>query len=176
MSAFTYLLDTNMFSYIAKGNSAAARRKWRRLSADRETAVCISVIAEAEVRCMAKHVPSRERADGIEGLLANLRILLWGSEEAAAYARTQAQLEAKGVTLFAMDILIAEQAIAADAVLVTRDQIFEQVPDLPSTANWASDLWSSAQYAIVAPSCATPFEFSAIVSAMVDTTPTPPSA
>jgi len=141
MSASTYLLDTNTFSYIAKGNSAAARREWIRLSGDRETTVCISVITEAEVRYgMAKHALSRERAEAIEGLLANMQILPWGSEEAAAYARTRAQLEAKGVTLSAMDMLIAAQAIAASAVLVTRDKIFEQVPDLQATVNWATDL------------------------------------
>ena len=141
MSASTYLLDTNMFSYIAKGNSAAARREWIRLSGDRETAVCISVITEAEVRYgMAKHALSRERAEAIEGLLANVQILPWGSEEAAAYGRSRAQLEAKGVTLSAMDMLIAAQAIAASAVLVTRDKVFEQVPDLHATVNWATDL------------------------------------
>jgi tRNA(fMet)-specific endonuclease VapC len=141
MSESTYLLDTNMFSYIAKGNSPAARREWLRLSQDRETAVCISVITEAEVRYgMAKHALSRERADAIEGLLANLQILPWGSEEAASYAQTRAQLERTGVTLSAMDMLIAAQAVVAGAVLVTRDKIFEQVPDLHATVNWATDL------------------------------------
>jgi tRNA(fMet)-specific endonuclease VapC len=141
MSESSYLLDTNMFSYIAKGNSPAARREWFRLSRDRETAVCISVITEAQVRYgMAKHSLSRERADAMEGLLANLQILPWGSEEAAAYARTRAQLEAKGVTLSAMNMLIAAQAIAAGAILVTRDKIFEQVPDLQATVNWATGL------------------------------------
>jgi tRNA(fMet)-specific endonuclease VapC len=141
MSESTYLLDTNMFSYIAKGNSPAARREWLRLSQDREAAVCISVITEAEVRYgLAKHALSRERADAIEGLLANLQILPWGSEEAGAYARTRVQLEEKGVTLSAMDMLIAAQAIAAGAVLVTRDKIFEHVSDLHATVNWAIDL------------------------------------
>ena len=37
-------------------------------------------------------------------------------------------------------LLIAAQAIAADAVLVTRDKIFEHVSDLHSTVNWAIDL------------------------------------
>ena len=141
MSESIYLLDTNMFSYIAKGNSPAARRKWLKLSQDREAAIGISVITEAEVRYgLAKHALSRERAEAIEGLLANLQILPWGSDEAAAYARTRAQLEDKGVTLSVMDMLIAAQAIAADAVLVTRDKIFQLVSDLHATANWATDL------------------------------------
>lgn len=103
--------------------------------------MCISVITEAEVRYgLAKHALSRERADAIEGLLANLQILPWGSEEAAAYARTRAELEAKGVTLSAMDMLIAAQAIAAGAILITRDKIFQHVSDLLGTVNWATDL------------------------------------
>ena len=56
-------------------------------------------------------------------MLANLQIISWGSEEAAAYARTRARLEAKGVTLSALDMLIAAQAVAAGAVLVTRQSI-----------------------------------------------------
>ena len=141
MSEPTYLLDTNMLSYILKGKSPAARREWLRLSQDREAAVCISVITEAEVRYgLAKHSLSRERADAIEGLLANLQILPWGSEEAAAYARTRVQLERSGVTLSAMDMLFAAQAVAAGAVLVTRDKVFEHVSELHSTANWATDL------------------------------------
>jgi len=141
MSESNYLLDTNMFSYIAKGNSSAARREWLRLSQDREATVCISVITEAEVGYgLAKRSLSRERADAIEGLLANLQILPWGLEEAAAYARTRAQLEGEGVTLSVMDMLIAAQAIAVGAILVTRDRIFEHVSELHATVNWANDL------------------------------------
>ena len=93
MSESTYLLDTSMFSYIAK-DSPAACPEWLHLARDRETAMCISVITEAEIRYgMAKHVLSRERADAIEGLLANLQILLWGSKEVAAYARARPSLK-----------------------------------------------------------------------------------
>ena len=141
MSESVYLLDTNMFSYIAKGNSPAARREWLRLAQNRDAAVCISVVTEAEVRYgMAKHALSPERANAIEGLLANLQILPWGSEEATAYARTRVQLEGKGVTLSAMDMLIAAHAISAGAVLVTHDKIFERIPNLQATVDWATDL------------------------------------
>ncbi len=141
MSDSLYLLDTNMFSYIAKGNSPAARSEFLRLSEDRDATVSISVITEAEVRYgIAKHALSRKREAAIEGMLANLQIISWGSEEAAAYARTRARLEAKGVTLSALDMLIAAQAVAAGAVLVTRDRVFEYVEDLCATVNWATDL------------------------------------
>jgi predicted nucleic acid-binding protein len=39
-----------------------------------------------------------------------------------------------------MDMLIAAQAIAAGAVLVTGDKIFARVDDLHATVNWATDI------------------------------------
>ena len=137
----SYLLDTNTFSYIAKGSSPAARAEFQRLAQDPSAILCISVITEAEVRYgMAKRALSPNRRSAIEGLFANLQILPWGSDEAAAYARAKAKLETQGITVAAMDMLIAAQAIAAGAVLVTRDDIFTKVDDLDATVNWATDL------------------------------------
>ena len=51
-----------------------------------------------------------------------------------------AKLEARGITVESMDLLIAAQAIAAGAVLVTNDKIFAHVEDLRATVNWANDL------------------------------------
>ena len=137
----TYVLDTHMFRCVAKESSPTARREFMRLSQDREASICISVITEAEVRYgMAKHSLSRARQSAIEGLFANLQILPWGCDEAAAYARTRAQLEAGGISVAVIDMRIAAQAIAAGAVLVTRDKIFEPIDDLEATVNWATDL------------------------------------
>ena len=136
----TYLLDTNTFSYIAKGSSASARAEFQRLAQDRTAALCISAITEAEVRYgMAKRAVSRERRSAIEGLFALLHILPWGSPEAAVYGRFRATLEAKGTTIALMDMLIAAQAIAAGAILVTRDKVFVHADDL-ATVDWATDL------------------------------------
>jgi tRNA(fMet)-specific endonuclease VapC len=137
----TYLLDTNTFSYIAKGSSQAARAEFQRLAQDPTSVICISAITEAEVRYgMAKHSLSRARRSAIEGLFANLRILQWGSDEAATYGEVRAKLESRGITVSAMDMLIATQAITVQAVLVSRDSIFARVDDLTAIANWATDL------------------------------------
>lgn len=134
-----YLLDTNMFSYIARGNSPAARAEFLRLSQDREATLCISVITEAEVRYgMEKRALSPGRRQAIEGLFGNLQILPWGSDEAAAFARTKVKLEDRGITLATMDLLIAAQCIAAKAVMVTHDKAFALAG--MSIADWASDL------------------------------------
>lgn len=44
--------------------------------------------------------------------------------------------EAKGVSLVPLDMMIAAQAIAAGAVLITRDKAFSRVPDPLKTENW----------------------------------------
>ena len=137
----TYLLDTNMFSYIVNGRSPAARSEFRRLSQDRNAVVCISSMTEAEVRYgLAKRSPSAARRSAIEGLLAHLEILPWDSEAASVYAITRAKLEPKGITVSFMDFMIAVHAIAVGAVLVTNDSVFTHIEDLNDLVNWATDI------------------------------------
>lgn len=137
--SITYLLDTNTLSYIAKGKSPAARRRLESVG-DQDT-VCISVVTEAELRYgLARRPTAHVLRAAIEGLLFKLRILPWGSPEAAAYGGLRAKLEAAGLTLATMDMMIAAQAMAAGAVLVTNDRAFAHVEDLPETENWVSDL------------------------------------
>ncbi len=140
----TYLLDTNMLSYIAKGTSPAARAEFRRLATDSDAQLCVSVITEAEVRYgMAKRALSPARCSAIEGLFANLEILPWGSEEAAIYAKAKAALEAQGIGFSLMDFLIGVQAAAAGAVLVSRDTVFPNIAEIMginAIVNWATDL------------------------------------
>ena len=141
---FLYMLDTNTFSYIATGVSAAARAEFIRLQNDAEAQLCISSITEAEVRYgMAKRGLGASRVRAIEGLLATLEILSWDSECAAVYGLGRASVEAQGLTVSAMDMLIGAHAASVDAVLVTRDQIFSRIAEalgLTATVNWASDL------------------------------------
>jgi len=135
----TYLLDTNTLSYIAKGKSPAART--RLLSLHAGDVVCISSITEAEVRYgLAKRPQAQALRAAIEGLLFKFRILPWGSREAAEYGKLRAKLESVGAILSELDLLIAAQAIAAEAVLVTNDKALARIKDLHGTENWATDI------------------------------------
>lgn len=135
----TYLLDTNTVSHIAKGKSPAARVRLEALG-DEEIA-CISSITEAELRYgLAKRPSAHALRAAIEALLFKLRILPWGSREAAAYGGLRARLEAAGLTLSELDLQIAAHAVAVGAVLVTNDKAFLHVEDLRATANWALDI------------------------------------
>jgi tRNA(fMet)-specific endonuclease VapC len=135
----TYLLDTNTVSYIAKGRSAAARARLEQVG--EEETVCISSVTEAEIRYgLAKRPAARALRAAMEALLLKLRILPWGSKEAAAYGCLREKLEAEGITLSEFDLQIAAHAIALGAVLVTNDKAFLHMKDLGATVNWASDL------------------------------------
>jgi len=134
-----YLLDTNTLSYIANGKSQAARSRLASLRAG-ET-VCISSITEAEVRYgLAKRPQAHRLHTAVEALLFKLQIIPWGSEEAVAYGRLRAKLEAAGTVVSELDLQIAAHAIAVGAVLVTNDKALRRIKELNGTVNWASDI------------------------------------
>ncbi len=122
-----------------KGNSPAARRELAALLP--YEIACISTITEAEIRYgLAKCSNAQVLTQLIEGFFAKIQILDWGRDEALAYGKLRANQEAMGKTLGNLDLLIAAHAIATGAILVTNDKALMQLPDLPTTLNWASDL------------------------------------
>jgi tRNA(fMet)-specific endonuclease VapC len=132
-------MDTNMVRYIVRGKSQAARMKLAGLKDDEIG--CISAITEAEIRYgLAKMPSAHSLRAAIDGFLAKIQILPWGSDEALAYGELRAELEASGKTLGNLDMLIAAQAIAVGAILVSHDKAFLQVTDLRGMVDWAADL------------------------------------
>jgi tRNA(fMet)-specific endonuclease VapC len=128
-----------MVSYMVKGRSAAARA--RLLGLEDDEVACISVVTEAEIRYgLAKRPESTALAGLMDGFLAGIRVLPWGRDEATAYGVVRAGLERKGASLGSMDMMIAAQAVAVGAVLVTNDQAFGQVESIERVENWATDL------------------------------------
>jgi tRNA(fMet)-specific endonuclease VapC len=98
-------------------------------------------ITEGEIRYgLAKLPKDSLRRSAVEGFLAKLQIMPWGSAEAAAYGELRAKQESSGKPLASLDMLIAAHAIAVDAILVTNDRAFRQVRELPGIVNWAADL------------------------------------
>jgi tRNA(fMet)-specific endonuclease VapC len=140
----SYLLDTNMVSYIVSGASEAARAQLLRL--DGKSAVYVSAISEAELRFgMAKGPKHATRIAMMERFLAKATVLSWGREEAVAYGELRAELEAAGSPLVALDTLIAAHALAIDAVLVTHDKAFYKLNKTGlerglQVVDWAIDL------------------------------------
>lgn len=134
-----YLLDTNMVSYIVRGRSSAARTRLLGLKDDE--IACISAVTEAEIQYgLAKRPHATALKLLMDGFLASIRILPWGRDEAQAYGVLRARLEAFGITLGNMDMMIAAHAVTTGAVLVTNDKAFGKVNELHATENWAVDL------------------------------------
>lgn len=135
----TYMLDTNMVSYIVKGKSPRARTKLSRLPHDE--VACISSITAAEIYFgLAKRPPTAEFRAAIEGFMAKIRILAWDREEAVVYGALRAKQEASGRILENLDLLIAAHAISVGARLVTHDAVFRQVRELGTIVDWATDI------------------------------------
>ena len=134
-----YMLDTNMVSYIAKGQSQAARA--RMLNLGNDEMVCLSAITEAEIRYgLAKRPEATALRERMDWFLTAVKVLPWGREEAKAYGLLRAKLESSGQPLENMDMQIAAHSVAMGAVLVTNDKAFARVDDLHATVNWATDL------------------------------------
>jgi tRNA(fMet)-specific endonuclease VapC len=123
-----YLLDTNMASYVIKGNVPAVRDRLVKVPMSE---IGISVVTEAELRFGVARKPAATRLKrAVEEFLIRVEILPWDSEAAQHYAMLRGALEDAGAPMGNMDMMIAAQALAAGAVLITHDRVFHRVKQL----------------------------------------------
>jgi tRNA(fMet)-specific endonuclease VapC len=123
-----YLLDTNTVSYVIKGNFPHVRQRLMQVPI-RE--VGISVITEAELRFGVARLPQATKlAIVVEEFLRRVEVLVWDSQAAQRYAQLRAALEERGEPMGNLDLMIAAQAIAAGAILVTNDRGFRRMKGL----------------------------------------------
>ena len=123
-----YLLDTNTVSYVIKGNFPRVRERLRRLPISE---VGISVITEAELLFGVARLPHATKLGiGVEEFLRRVEIFVWDSVAARAYARLRAALEEDGEPMGNLDLMIAAQALAVGAILVSNDRVFRRVKGL----------------------------------------------
>lgn len=121
------MLDTNMVSHLIKGHALVARR----LQSVPIKGVCISAITEAELLFgLAKRPAATRLRKVVNEFLLCTDILGWDTLVAAQYGALRAQLERAGQMLAPMDLMIASHARCEDAILVTNDAVFLQVPKL----------------------------------------------
>jgi tRNA(fMet)-specific endonuclease VapC len=126
--AVRYLLDTNTASYVIKGNFPRVRERLLKVPM---AEVGISVVTEAELRFGMARLPEATRLKTVvEEFLLRVEVLPWNSEAARHYARIRATLEREGEPMGNLDMMIAAQVLAAEAVLVTHDRVFRRVKGL----------------------------------------------
>jgi len=91
----------------------------------------MSAIVAAEIRfgLARRRLPERH-AELVCDLLEVLPVEAFDEQVAKTYGRLRAELQRLGITLAAMDLLIAAHALALERMLVSSDQVFASVPDL----------------------------------------------
>lgn len=131
----TYLLDTNICIYII--NEQPAQVLQRLIQAGRES-LAISTVTVAE---LAFGVAKSTRADSrakLENFLSKFPIVDWDQDAAWIYGNVRKDLEAKGQRIGERDLLLACQALALDATMVTNNtREFERVEGL-KLENWVA--------------------------------------
>jgi tRNA(fMet)-specific endonuclease VapC len=129
-----YLLDTNMASYIIKGNIPSVRRRLLRVPM---AELAISTVTEGELRCGVARMPGGARLEVIVNeFLIRATIIPWTSEAAQQYGRLRSALEHEGQPMGNLDLMIAAHALALGAILVTHDQAFTRIKRL-KVQDWA---------------------------------------
>lgn len=128
-----FLLDTNILIAMTKQRPGLADRL-EQIPAD---AVLLSSVVVAEVEYgIAKSRRRLHNRRVFDALVASFRILPFDAEAARLYGPIRAELEKRGRLIGPYDLMIAAQAKAVDAVLVTDNvQEFGRVEGL-KTANW----------------------------------------
>jgi len=128
-----YLLDTNIASYVIKGNVPHVRENLRRVPM---SDVGISTVTEAELRFGVARRPQAARLElAVEEFLVRVEILAWDSAAARHYAAVRSAMEDSGTPMGNLDMMIAAHALAVVAVLVTHDKVFQRVKHL-KLADW----------------------------------------
>ena len=130
-----YLLDTNICIYII--NQQPAQVLERLIQAGRES-LAISSVTVAE---LAFGVAKSTRADSmpkLQNFLSKFPIVDWDQDAAWVYGPVRKALEAKGQRIGERDLLLACQALALGATMVTNNtREFERIEGL-KLENWAA--------------------------------------
>jgi tRNA(fMet)-specific endonuclease VapC len=128
-----YLLDTNTVSHILKRQPAVLQR----LVTVPIHAIGISAITAGELFYgLSKRPDATNLHLLVHEFLQRVTILPWDHAVAQTYGKLRAQLQSNGITLSPLDMQIAAHAHHIQAILVSSDQAFQQVPHL-ATENWA---------------------------------------
>jgi tRNA(fMet)-specific endonuclease VapC len=123
-----FLLDTNMAGYVIKGSMPRVRERLLKVPMAQ---VAISAVTEAELRFGVARRPEATRLKiAVDEFLLRVEALPWDSEAAQQYAQLRAALERSGQPMGNLDMMIAAQALAVQAILVTNDRAFRKIKQL----------------------------------------------
>jgi tRNA(fMet)-specific endonuclease VapC len=120
-----YLLDTNVVSHIMQGRDTGLLNQLAATSVG-QVAISSVTLAEIEYGLQRRGEPVRLR-NALSQVLLRMDVLPWDEDVAVHYGALCAKLEAQGINLSDMDMMIAAHAVAVGATLVSQDKAFAQV-------------------------------------------------
>jgi tRNA(fMet)-specific endonuclease VapC len=122
-----YMLDTNTVSRLLNADAAVARR----VESVAMASLCVSAITDGELLFgLAKRPDAKRLHIAVRELMRRIDVLPWDSRTADRYGIVRADMVRRGKILAPLDMLIAAHALDMDAVLVSNDQVFREVPGL----------------------------------------------
>lgn len=99
--------------------------------------VAVSAVTQGELKYgLAKRGHPAALSALVHEFLLRVEVLPWTGEVADLYGELRASCQVRGVTLGALDMMIAAQAVAAGAVLVTRDKAFSHLERGLTIEDW----------------------------------------
>jgi len=129
------MLDTNTVSHPLKNNPAVARR----VVAASITSLCISAITQGELLFgLAKRPDATALHVAVRQFLRRVDVLPWDAAASEIYGPARASTQREGRVLAPMDLLIGSHALSIDAVLVTNDRAFAQLPGI-EVEDWTEE-------------------------------------
>jgi len=119
-----YLLDTNIASFIIKGNDAVRRH----LAKIPMAQLAVSSVTEGELRYgVARYPEATQLRRIVEEFLLHVAVLPWDADAARHCGQLRASLEREGQPIGNLDTMIGAHALALGATLVTNDHAFRRI-------------------------------------------------
>ena len=123
-----YMLDTNIVSHIMQGRDAGLLAQLSQIPVGQ--AVMSSVtLAELEYGLHRKGQPEGLK-NALYQVLLRMDVLPWDQPAARCYGRLCCALEAQGINMTDLDMMIAAHCVATDTMLVSRDKAFQTVASI----------------------------------------------
>lgn len=130
-----YLLDTNIVSLFLRGK--ASDRVLGVLSAHPVGTIHVSAISRAEILYgLTKAGTPPRLSHAVTTFFQTVVVPAWEEAEAQAYARLRTAIEGKGISIAPLDLMIASQALASQAVLVTNDAALKRLKPWLDVEDW----------------------------------------
>ena len=114
-----YLLDTNICIFIIKKKPIEVINKLRKLIIE-DVGISTITISEMEYG-VSKSNRKEENKFSLAEFLAPFEIVHYDDNAAKHYGEIRAELEKQGNIIGGMDLLLAAQALASNAILVTNN-------------------------------------------------------